>query len=403
MTVMPMMRSVHDVAREIVSRPQLIAGTPSPHAPLRVLHVVLHLAPGGTEQLVIDMVARMQERHHVEVAVCCLDDEGPWSEKLKSRGIPVEAVRRQPGFHPLLGWAIARASARHRAEVIHCHQYTPFVYGTLAGIVRPGLRVVFTEHGRLYDDVVRAKRVIANRLLGWRPQAITTVSEELKAYLAAQGFDPDRIRVVRNGIDPGSAPTPHARRAARLALGLPADALIIGSVARLDPVKSLDTLVRAFSDLHQSVPDARLAIVGDGPEREPLARLVRREGLGGSIRLIGPHPAAREVMPAFDMYVNSSTSEGISVTILEAMAAAVPVVATNVGGTPEVVENGRTGLLVPPRDPHALAMALRRLIGAPAERAACGEAGRKRVLEAFSLDRMVMEYLSVYRGDKEGR
>src|SRR4051812_16774442 len=121
-----------------------------------VLQVVLTLAPGGTERLVIQIVQQLSERF--DMAVCCLDEPGAWADDLSRGGVPVTALHRAPGFHPSIAWRIAALARRHRASVLHCHHYSPFVYGRLAAMLVPGTRVVFTEHGRLSDAAPSGKR-----------------------------------------------------------------------------------------------------------------------------------------------------------------------------------------------------------------------------------------------------
>jgi len=170
------------------------------------------------------------------------------------------------------------------------------------------------------------------------------------------------------------------------------------AVARLDPVKDLPTLVDAFAIVRRQLPHARLVIVGDGPERARLETCVDAANLGGSVDIIGYHAGVRQLLPAADLYVSSSISEGISITILEAMAAKVPVVATAVGGTPEVLPTADDGgILVPSRDPGRLAAAILSLERDPAMRAAIAAAGRRRLEADFTLNRMVGDYVRTYR------
>ena len=368
---------------------------------LRVMHLVLSLSPGGTERLVVDLARRLHP--DVPCAVCCLDDEGELAAELRPAGIEVFALHRRPGFHPLLGLQVAREAARRRISVLHCHQYSPFVYGTIAGFARPGVRLVFTEHGRLSDAPPSRKRRAANRLLGWRPDVITAVSAELRSFMAAEGLPAGRIEVVHNGIEPGSVGSVEHRQRVRRELGVPDDAFVVGTMARLDPVKRLDVLLRAMRTVAAAEHRARLVVVGDGPEAPSLARLAAELGLGTATTFCGQRRDARSLLAGFDVFVNSSASEGISLTILEAMAASRPVVATRVGGTPDVVLDDVTGILVPAGDPDAVADAILRLLRNPAWAAACGASGRQRVVDRFTFDRMVRAYLALYTGSGEAR
>ena len=361
-----------------------------------VLQVVLSLNPGGTERLVLELVKRLGGESRQ--AVCCLDAAGTWGEALQASGTPVTALARQPGFHPSLARRLAGVARQVDADVLHCHQYSPFVYGALARLARPGLRVVFTEHGRLSDAPPSRKRRLLNPAIARAANRIASVSHDLKRHMVAEGLPERRIEVVHNGIDLGPEPPPDAAANLRRRLGLPADALVVGTVARLDPVKHLQALVEATAQLVSRGRPVHALVVGDGPDRDPLERDARARGLEHAVHFLGHRDDARAYLPGLDVYVNCSISEGISLTILEAMAAGVPVVATSVGGTPEIVTD-QVGRLVPARDPSALADALAVLADAPALRATLGRGARARVAEHFTIEAMTARYLTMYRGD----
>ena len=358
----------------------------------KVLQVVLSLNPGGTERLVLELVRRL--RAELSMAVCCLDEEGAWGESLRDESVEVTALGRREGFHPKLGRAIACAARRHGARVVHCHHYSPFVYAAIARLWAPTLRIIFTEHGRLSDAGPSPKRRVANHVLHHAPREVVTVSSDLKRHLVAEGFPSDRVNVIYNGIDVGTLPAPDARLRVRSALGIPPDAFVVGTVARLDPVKDLGTLIRAAAKSSAARP-LQLLIVGDGAERQRLEASAREAGAGRIVRFLGHRDDARDLLAGCDVYANSSISEGISLTILEAMAAGLPVVATRVGGTPEIVD-GATGRLVPSRDADAIARTLDALAADEALRLALGREARTRVEQRFTLERMVREYRDAY-------
>jgi glycosyltransferase involved in cell wall biosynthesis len=357
-----------------------------------VLQVVLTLNPGGTERLVLEIVRRL--RDEFPMAVCCLDEEGAWGAQLRNEQIEVTTLHRTPGFRPGLGHRIARFAARHQTRVVHCHQYSAFVYGSLARLWNPGLQIIFTEHGRLSDAPPSTKRRAANRLLALAPREVYAVSSDLKAHLVAEGFRGAHVGVIHNGIDVGLVPDARARLAIRDEMGVTEDHFLVATIARLDPVKDLATLIRATAALGARTP-ATLLVIGDGPERRALEDVVVHLGAESCVRFLGHRDDARRWLAGCDAYANSSISEGISLTILEAMAAGLPVVATDVGGTSEVVDRS-CGRLVPPRNPGALTDALAELALDADLRRALGHASRQRVEAHFTLDRMVGEYRAAY-------
>jgi glycosyltransferase involved in cell wall biosynthesis len=222
------------------------------------------------------------------------------------------------------------------------------------------------------------------------------VSRSLRAQLVAEGFPESRVRVVRNGIDPGPPPAPELRKQARARLGLPEDEFVIGAVGRLAMVKDFGALIAAFGLLRSMPGRARLIIVGDGPERAALVSQARAANVSRAVLFTGHQHDAPALMPAFDVFVNSSIYEGVSLTILEAMAAGVPVLATAVGGTPEIVQDGVNGRLIPSRGIREMASAIAALARDPELRARLGAAGRSRVLRSFHIDRMVHTYAGMY-------
>jgi L-malate glycosyltransferase len=362
-------------------------------SPVRVLQVVLGLNPGGTERLVIELARRLHSK--IPMAVCCLDDAGAWAPEVERSGIRVTALGRRPGFHPSLAIGVARAARAHGATVIHAHHYSPFVYSALARLAPPSPRVIFTEHGRLSDVGPSPRRRRANQVLRHLATGVFAVSENVKRHLVDEGFRADRVGVIYNGIDIGPLPDAAARVGVRRELGVSDETLAVGTIARLDPVKDLGTLIAATARLSASGRPALLAIVGDGDERQNLEAQASALGIIDRVRFLGHRDDARRWLAGLDVYVNASISEGVSLTILEAMAAGLPVVATRVGGTPEVVTE-ECGLLVPSRNAEALADAIHQLGERADRRRHRGAAGRARAEAHFMLDRMVASYRRVY-------
>lgn len=360
-----------------------------------VLQVVLSLTPGGTERLVVEICRRIAPGFRA--TVCCLDDEGPWATDLRNEGIEVIALRRAPGFRPDVGRRIAQVAADRGIRVAHCHQYSPFVYGRIAAWRMPALKLVYTEHGRLSDAPPSWKRRLVNPLLSRFDGTAVAVSHELRDYMISARFASRGLEVIHNGIDPGRLPSAEERAAARRHLGIGDDRFVAMTVARLDPVKDLVGMLDAFARVRVHRPDARLVIVGDGPERQRLEQRAAKADLKGSIVMTGYRSNVRALLPAADLYASNSISEGVSITILEAMAAGLPVVATSVGGTPEVLPNGAGGTLVPARAPEKLAAAILALARDPGRRTTLGVEARRRVETAFTIDRMVGEYERLYR------
>jgi glycosyltransferase involved in cell wall biosynthesis len=253
--------------------------------------------------------------------------------------------------------------------------------------------VIHGEHGTLQ---LSRRQALVQRFAWMRTDGVLSVSSRLAERIArATAFPLERITVIRNGVDLARFGLTGPRDA-RAALGLPKDRIIIGAVGRLVPVKDHATLIAAIARLRQRGIDVMAVIAGDGPLRPELETLAAASGVGDRVRLLGYRPDVAAVLAALDVFVMCSQSEGLSNTILEAMATGLPVVATAVGGTDELVEPGVSGLLVPPGSPAELADALAVLAGSGPCRARMGEAGRARARAEFSLSAMVRRYEDLY-------
>jgi glycosyltransferase involved in cell wall biosynthesis len=258
--------------------------------------------------------------------------------------------------------------------------------------------VLFTEHGRHFPDYPRRKRMLANRLLLRPRDRIVAVGQAVRrALIDNEGFPPNRIQVIYNGIDVNLFDRGlHDRDAARQEIGLTGQDLAILQVARLDYLKDHGTAVRALERVVGSCPQARLILVGEGPEKEKIVEAVRQRGLATQVRFLGLQKDVPRVLAAADVFLLTSISEGIPLTVIEAMLAGLPVVATEVGGLPEVVVPGTTGWLTPAGDDAGLAEAILRLAQDPAMRSEWGQVGRLRARELFSESQMHKHYCELY-------
>jgi glycosyltransferase involved in cell wall biosynthesis len=357
----------------------------------------------GAEMLVAEIIRRLGPR--LIPIVICLDAVGELGEQLRKEGITVTSVGRHPGLDLGVPRRLAGVLRDHRVDVVHAHQYTPFFYSALAKLLpSSGWRLLFTEHGRHYPDVVSPKRRLANRLVLSRlADQVTAVCEFSARSLAEKdGFSARSVEVIENGIDL-PAPPSETRDVLRGRLGLDAGRQYITCVARFHPVKDHRTLLRAFERLAGETPQADLLLVGDGQLRSALEEETNRLGIRSRVRFLGVRHDVPSLLGASDVFVLSSVSEASSLTLLEAMAARLPVVVTDVGGNPEIVRHDIEGLLVPRADPEQLAGALLRILGDPGLGRRMGEAGRRRVEAHFRLDQTIARYYECYARARHGR
>ena len=367
------------------------------HRPLHILQVVHALGVGGTERVVCDLALRLCA-DGIRMSVGCLDEVGELGERLRATGIGVHLLGRTPGVDLGLVRRLARLYRAERIDLVHAHQYTPYFYAATACLLAPPRRVVFTEHGRHQPDRLRLRRAACNQALRPITAAYTAVSEFTRDSLVTFERMPHaRIEVIYNGVDtddPGIA-----RAEARQRLGLPATARVVLSVGRMDRVKDFGTLVRAMVPTLVEVPDALLLIAGDGDRTyaDDLRRQAETLGIARRVQLLGSRDDVPVLLAACDVFALTSVTEATSMTILEAMRAARPVVATDVGGNHELVAPGVTGLLAPAGDVARVADALVDLLAAPAQAARLGAAGRARLLARFGLPRALDAYRRLYR------
>lgn len=363
-----------------------------------ICQIVHTLNVGGAEILARQFAERA--RDEFEFVFACLDSAGLMADELRQAGFAVENLARRPGFDLACVRRLANLCRRHHVAAIHAHQYAPFFYSALARTLAwREMPIVFTEHGRDYPDYRRSKRVLANRWILGRRDRVVGVGECVRqALIENEGLSPNRIEVIYNGIDVARyAGHANERQAVREHLGLADDHVAIIHVARLNRLKDHPTAIRAMSLLASRFPQARMLIVGDGEERQTIESLVAELGLSQQVQLLGTRRDIPALLAAADVFLLSSVSEGIPLTLIEAMAAGLPCVSTAVGGTPEVVADGQTGLLTPAGNPEQLADKLATLLTDENLRQRLGAAGKQRCRESFGDEQMHAAYRQVYR------
>ena len=374
---------------------------------MRVLQLVHALPVGGTEVMVSELTRRLTAAG-IDTSVVCLDFVGELGERLRSDGIEVHELGRRPGLDRGLPGRIAEVVRSGPFDVVHAHQYTCFFYGALARR-KAGAPLVFTEHGRFYPDVPKLKRRLFNRVFRSRADRTTAVSRGVwRSLVEIEAFRPEGVEVIYNGVDVERFGRLAHRASARRALGVPDDVPLIGTIGRLDSIKNQAVLVRVLARLRSSDHAStgaserpRLAIVGEGPEHDSLVALVSELGLRDSVVLPGRIDDVTRVLGAFDVFVLPSRSEGTPVTLLEAMAARVPIVATDVGGIPEILEDGTEALLVDGSRTDAevcdsLSQAIDRCLSDASTGRALVESAHARVRREFSLEAMCDRYREIY-------
>lgn len=361
-----------------------------------VTHVCLSLDVGGLERLILGLtqagIAAGQR-----VRVVCLDRPGALAPEVEATGARVVCLGKKPGLRPGAAVQLARVFAGDAPDVVHTHQIGALLYAGPAAAVAGVRAVVHTEHGNHLACGGRRARLLWSTAARWADR-FACVSTDIATSAATRGGVPRRkLLVVPNGVDAEPDVTAGEVAALRREFGWPEGTPVVGTVGRLAEVKRQDVLIRAFVELRRHHPAARLLVVGDGPDRPALEALAREIGLSDAVAFAGQRSRPEPLFRLFSVFALTSRSEGMPVALLEAWAAGVPAVCTAVGGLPELIADGRTGFLVPPDDPSAVAAALDRVLTDPAVAAELGTAGRREVRERYSRAATAGRYADLYR------
>jgi glycosyltransferase involved in cell wall biosynthesis len=356
---------------------------------LNIFHVTGCLDMGGQEKLLVEF-ARHADRSRFALHFVTLEKRGPLAGDLEAEGWPVSALDVRAGLRPGLIVRLARLFRKGGADVVHTHNERPLIYAAPAAWLARVRRVIHTKHGRGVE-ISRRQNRLAN-LAARLADRYVCVSEDCTRLTIAQGMPPGRVETLRNGID-----TRHYAYSGPCAGG---PAVV---VARLVAEKDIGTLLHATAILVREQSTFQLKIAGDGPCMPELRRLSTELGIDRHVEFLGMVSDVAGLLATAGQYVLSSVSEGVSLTVLEAMARGLPVVATRVGGTPEVVVDRETGLLVPPSQPAALAQALAALTRDREQARRLGVAGRRRVERHFDIRHMVADYEGMYVGETQAK
>ncbi|HEX5352522.1 MAG TPA: TIGR03088 family PEP-CTERM/XrtA system glycosyltransferase [Rhodanobacteraceae bacterium] len=367
-----------------------------------IAHVLYRLDTGGMERFVVTLINHTGDRYRH--ALICLTGFGVMRREIEGDDVTCLSLDKKPGKDWMCYFRLWRALRSLKPDLVHTYNVGTLDVAPVARLA--GVRhVIHAERGRDVSDPHGENRRY-RRLRRWLTPFIdryVAVSRDLQAWLLnGVGIDPSKVACIPNGIDAAKFVASPVLKNTRPLLGdfAPSGTLLIGTISRLDAVKDQAGLIASFKLLCDSSPDAdarlRLVIVGEGPERRRLEQQIAGLNLGGRVRLLGKREDVAALLAEWDLFVLSSVAEGMPNAVLEAMASGLPVVATNVGGIPEVVADGVTGTLVPARDPTALAEALRRYTDDAVLRSRHGLAGRQRMQEQFSLSAMLSDYNILY-------
>ena len=364
---------------------------------LRVLQVIGGLYYGGAEKVVAGLALGVN-REHIEMSICCTRVFGPLAEPLQKAGIPLVLGGPQGRIARYFGpYHLRKVIRRLKPDVIHTHGLPGLVdVGPLAWLGQTPPWIHTFHYGNYPYDAKRY--MVTERLLCKRADVLVAVAEAQRGKLIEHHhIDPDHIVTLHNGVrDNPFVGTPGVRERKRAELGLPADVPVIGTIAVLTEQKGITHLLAAMRQVLRTTPQARLVVVGGGPLEDELRQQARADGLGESVLFTGWRNDVGELLLTLDIWVMSSLWEAMPLALCEAMAAARPIVCTDVGDNGVIVNRGEVARLVPPGDPDALAAAVSAFLADLSAARALGARARARFLERFTIARMIEGYERLY-------
>jgi glycosyltransferase involved in cell wall biosynthesis len=364
-----------------------------------ILHFVDTLERGGLERVVFDLSLAQRKAGH-QVYICCLFTRGALANEIEDAGIPVYCLHKKdgPDLRAVLG--LAGLIRRLKTDIVHSHNQVPIYYAAVARLLCfRSIRLVATRHNMGSNDPSDRREGRFKVSIKITDRVAFVSQAALDRFVQVGAVPADKSDVVLNCIplDRYHVADAQSSRRAKALIGLPTSSILVGAVGRLVPVKNHRGLVEAIAPLFDEMKSLHLIIIGTGPLHAALETQARALGVSDRVHLLGERSDVQDVLPAFDVFAMPSESEGHSIALLEAMASGLAVVATAVGGNPEIVTDGSTGLLVKYGDCEALRQCLRQLLIDTAQRERLQQAARRWAAKEISLQTMVSRYDDFYR------
>jgi len=362
---------------------------------IKVIHLVEDLKIGGAERVIAD-IAEGLDSQKFDVTVWCVARGGEIADELNEKGIKVKILGIISYYNPLNILKLARLLRKAKPDIVHIHGYFASVIGRIAAKIAGILILINHVHSTYWD--YKKRNILMERFLSLFTHKIICCSKAVKDFVRGlERIKPAKILVIYNGVDEDRLSTFKNASSVKAQFGIDSGDSVVGTVSSLTPHKGHKYLFQAAPMILDVLPTTKFLIVGDGILREKLEEQIKNLDLGSSVIFTGTRKNIPDLLSAMDIFVLPSCSrEGLGISIIEAMAAEKPVVATDIGGIPEVVKNGETGLLVLPRNPEALAQAIIELLRNPKKANTMGKKGRIRFKEKFTNKRMLSEVENLY-------
>ena len=364
---------------------------------IKILHVIYTFDIGGLENGLVNLINYLPEEKYSHIV--CILSKGKKCAKRVKKNVKYYELGKKDGNDFSIPFKIASIIRKEKIDIVHTNNWVSLVEGVLGGLLGGCRSLIHSEHGKETDDMLKqpVRRIIARRICFKLVKKVITVSKFLKDEFVNMSLCTDsKVKPVINGVDnrkftfiSGVEKIKYRKK-----YEIPENAFVIGSVGRLARIKNYLQMVSICNSL--KLDNTFFVIAGDGQERNNIEREIKRFGLENRFKLLGEQPFINEVLSTFDLFINTSHYEGISYTILEAMSKGIPVIASSVGGNPEIVQNGITGYLIQKNREEDYIYAIERLKKDEKLRGKMSEMSRHYVEQNFSLNNMVGEYEDVY-------
>lgn len=363
---------------------------------IHVVFIVHSFGIGGLENVVANLANRLDPTRF-RASIISLTNNLDSCARLTRKDIKCVVIQKRNGNDYLLPFRLAAFLKKEKADVLHTHGWGTFLEGIVAAKLSGVEVIIHAEHGT--DHLEKARRRVAYRMGALVVQKIVAVCETIRERFIREYHIPEgKFHTIRNGVDTDFfRQDMQLRKSTRRELGYSEHDVVIGTIGRFCAVKDYPMLLRAVALVVQKNSMAHLLMIGDGPDMVDLKRLAEKLGLEGNIRFLGMRDDRLRLLNAMDVFALTSVSEGLPITLLEAMSVQLPVIATNVGGIHELVTSRNEGVLVESQNPHMFANELEQLLLSTDLRIQMGRTGQQRVLSHFSLGSMVHAYEEVYR------